>query len=74
MLDYDERVIRPETRRVPGENRVRAGARGDRVQMAVIAPNGRLSIVDAQADDLACDLLMERLDMSVEARFVPQID
>ena len=73
MLDYDERVIRPEKRRVPGANRVRAGALGGRVQMAVIAPNGRLSIV-AQADDLACDLLMERLDTSVEARFVPLID
>jgi hypothetical protein len=40
---------------------------------AIIAPNGRLSIVDEQADELACELLMERLDAWVDGRFVPEI-
>lgn len=41
--------------------------------MAVIAPDGRLSVVDEHVDDLACDLLMERIDASVDGRFVPEI-
>ena len=40
--------------------------------MAIIAPNGHLSIVDEHVD-LACDLLMERIDASVDGRFVPEI-
>jgi hypothetical protein len=81
MLDYDERMARPEKRRLRGANHDRADAHARRAKMAVIAPNGRaiiapngrLSIVDEQADDLACELLMERLDAWVDGRFVPEI-
>jgi hypothetical protein len=73
MLDYDERMARPEKRRMREANRDRASARGRQVQTAVIAPNGRLSVVDEQVDDAAIDLLMARLDASVDGRFVPEI-
>ena len=73
MLDHDERIARPERRLVRGANRGRVSARARGVPTAVIAPNGRLSIVDEHVDDLACDLLMERLDASVDVRFVPEI-
>jgi hypothetical protein len=73
MLDYDERIGRPEKRRVRGANRDRAAAHVRRVPIAVSAPNERRSIMDEHADNLACDLLMERLDASVDCRFVPEI-
>jgi hypothetical protein len=42
--------------------------------MTIAALNERASTVDEQADNLACDLLMERLNSWVDCRFVPDID
>src|SRR3569623_528907 len=72
MLDHDECIARPEKRRVPGANCLRASAPVRQVHVAFGAPTERLSSVDAHADELACDLLI-RLDASVDARFVPEI-
>jgi hypothetical protein len=73
VLDCDERIARPEKRLMRGANRDRASAGVRGVPMAVDAPNERVSIVDGRVDQLACDLLMERLDASVDWRFVPEI-
>lgn len=73
MLDYADMIARLEKLPVRGVNRDRASARVRRVPMMVGALNERESTVDEQADNLACDLLMERLNSWVDCRFVPDI-
>jgi hypothetical protein len=74
MLDYADMIARMERLPLPGADRDRASARVRRAQMTIAALNERASTVDEQADNLACDLLMERLNSWVDCRFVPDID